>query len=189
MQSTTQAEFKTLLSLEEYTRLMEKFKGNHIDYQTNHYFDTTRFSLKASDASLRIRERDTLEITLKRKKSYSIQEFTLPIDYITFENIKETGSLPDGAIKNEVASLIGSQKIINFMSLSTKRLALVYGNGIIFIDESKYLGITDYELQYEAKNQHNGKKEFIQLLGDLSIKYKKTDKKIKRAYAALRNLL
>lgn len=189
MQSATQAEFKTLLSKEEYTRLMDKFKGNRIDYQTNHYFDTSRFSLKASDTSLRVRERDTLELTLKRKKSYTIQDFTLSIDDDIFEEIKKTGYLPEGNIKNEVMSLIGPQKVVNFMSLSTKRLALVYGNGIIFIDESKYLGITDYELQYEAKNQHDGKKEFIQLLSDLNIKYKKTEKKIKRAYNALKTMI
>jgi len=189
MQSATQAEFKTLLSKEEYTRLMDKFKGNRIDYQTNHYFDTTRFSLKASDTSLRVREREKLELTLKRKKGYSIQEFTLPIDDNIFEEIKKTGYLPDGNLKNEVTSLIGTQKIVNFMSLSTKRLFFVYGNGIMFIDESKYLGITDYELQYEAKNQHDGKREFIQLLSDLNIKYKRTEKKIKRAYNALKTIM
>ena len=75
------------------------------------------------------------------------------------------------------------------MSLSTKRLFFAYGNGIIFIDESKYLGLTDYELQYEAKNQHDGKKEFIQLLSDLNIKYKRTEKKIKRAYNALKTIM
>lgn len=189
MQSATQAEFKTLLSKEEYNRLMEKFKGNRIDYQTNHYFDTTRFSLKASDTSLRVRERETLELTLKRKKGYSIQDFTFPINDDIFEEIKKTGYLPEGNIKNEVTSLIGTQKIVNFMSLSTKRLFFAYGNGIIFIDESKYLGLVDYELQYEAKNQHDGKKEFIQLLSDLNIKYKRTEKKIKRAYNALKTIM
>ena len=74
------------------------------------------------------------------------------------------------------------------MSLSTKRLFFPYGNGIIFLDKSTYLGITDYELEYEAKTLHEGKKEFIQLLGDLQIKYKKTDKKIKRAYNALKQM-
>ena len=189
MQSATQVEFKTLLTKEEYLRLMDKFKGNRLDYQTNHYFDTTRFSLKASDTSLRVREREKLELTLKRKKGYSIQEFTLSIDDNIFEEIKKTGYLPEGNIKNEVVSLIGSQKIVNFLSLSTKRLFFVYGNGVIFIDETKYLGITDYELQYEAKNQHDGKREFIQLLNDLTIKYKRTEKKIKRAYNALKNIM
>lgn len=69
MHTNTEVEFKTLLSKEEYERLMELFKGNRTDFQTNHYFDTPRFSLKALDASLRVREREDLELTLKRKKA------------------------------------------------------------------------------------------------------------------------
>ena len=47
MQLGNLVEFRTLLSEEEYNRLMERFKGNRMDLQTNHYFDTKRFSLKA----------------------------------------------------------------------------------------------------------------------------------------------
>lgn len=188
MQGTTEAEFKTLLNKEEYLRLMDQFKGNRLDYQTNHYFDTSRFSLKATDASLRVRERDILELTLKRKKGYSIQEYVLNITAEEFENIKKTGELPSGQLYNEVLSIVGSQKLINFMSLSTKRLFFLYGNGVLFIDESSYLGVTDYELEYEAKNYHDGKKEFIKLLQDLNVKYKRSEKKIKRAYNALKTM-
>ena len=60
---------------------------------------------------------------------------------------------------------------------------------MIFIDKSSYLGVVDYELEYEAKNYYDGKKEFLQLLSDLKIKYKKSDKKIKRAYTALKDIL
>lgn len=187
MQST-EAEFKTLLTKEEYDRLFKKFNNNHIDYQTNHYLDTPRFTLKACEASLRVRERDVFTLTLKRRKGYSIQENSLQITKEMFEEIKETGCLPEGSLNNEVLNLIGNQKLENFMSLSTKRLFLYYGSGILFIDETTYLGITDYELEYEAKNYQDGKKEFIQLLVDLNVKYKRSEKKIKRAYNALKNL-
>ena len=59
-----------------------------------------------------------------------------------------------------------------------------YKKGILFIDKSTYLGITDYELEYEAKNYHDGKKEFVQLIGELQIQYKKSEKKVKRAFNA-----
>lgn len=189
MQTGTQVEFRTLLSKEEYDRLINKFlDNNHFDLQTNHYFDTSRFTLKAADASLRVRERETLEFTLKRKKGYNIQDFRQTISREEFEECKATGVLPEGQIKQELENIVGKQKLENFMSLSTKRLFFPYGNGIIFLDKSTYLGITDYELEYEAKTLHEGKKEFIQLLGDLQIKYKKTDKKIKRAYNALKQM-
>lgn len=188
MQSTTEVEFKSLLSIEEYERLIEKFKGNRTDFQTNHYFDTPRFSLKALDASLRVRERDELELTLKRKKGYTIQEFTITIDRETFEQIKITGSVPEGELKNELSALIGNQRLVNFLSLSTLRMFLPYKSGALFIDKSEFLGVTDYELEYEAKSYSVGKKEFIQLINELNIQYKKADKKIKRAYNAYKKL-
>lgn len=188
MEKSTEVEFKTLLSNEEYDRLMDKFKGNRMDLQTNHYFDTSRFSLKALDASLRVRERDSLELTLKRKKGYVIQEFNLPISKETFDQIKSTGVLPESELKSEVNNLIGDQKLTNFLSLSTLRMFFPYKTGILFIDKSTYLGITDYELEYEAKSYHTGKKEFIELIGELNLQYKKSEKKVKRAYNAFKKL-
>ena len=182
------AEFKTLLSKEEYSRLYDKFKDNQRDVQTNHYLDTNRFSLKATDTSLRIRERENFELTFKRKKGYNLHELRQEISKEDFKIIIETGSLPEGDLANEINNIIGNQKLENFMSLSTDRLCLQYGNGIIYLDKDSYLGFTDYELLYEAKNQFDGKKEFIQLLTDLNIKYKKAEKKIKRAYNALKTL-
>lgn len=190
MQSGTQVEFRTLLSKEEYTRLVAKFKNiSKFDVQTNHYFDTSRFSLKASETSLRVRERDNvLEFTLKRKKGYNIQEYRQTITREEFNETKETGILPVGTVKNEVESIVANQKIENFMSLSTKRICFIYGNGVIFLDENSYLDVVDYELEYEAKTLHEGKEEFIQLVKDFQIKYRKTEKKIRRAYNALKKM-
>jgi uncharacterized protein YjbK len=188
MQAGPDVQFKTLLSKEEYDILIEKFKGNRTDFQTNHYFDTKRFSLKALDSSLRVRERETLEITLKRKKGYKLLELTQPVDRETFQVFRETGVLPDGEIKNELLPLIGDQKLVNFLSLSTLRMYLPYKNGVLFIDKSEYLGVTDYELEYSARNYHEAKKEFIQIIGEFGIKYKKADKKIRRAFKAYKRL-
>ncbi len=188
MQGTTQAEFKTLLTKQEYDRLMEEFKGSRIDYQTNHYFDTSTFSLKACDASLRVRERDNLVLIYRKKKSYNTDEKTNEISREEFEEIKNTGRLIPCDVANEVSQIIGTRKVINFMSLSTKRLCFPYKGGVLFVDESTYLNVTDYELEYEAKTYDNGKKEFVQLLCQLGVKYKKADKKIQRAYNALKNM-
>lgn len=184
MQAGPDVQFKTLLSLEEYERLIERFKGNRTDMQTNHYFDTKRFSLKALDASLRVRDRDTLELTFKRKKGYSMQENTIPIDNEVLEKIRKTGVVPEEEIQNELLPLIGDQKVYNFLSLSTLRMYLPYKNGVLFIDKSEYLNVTDYELEYLGKNYRESKKEFIQIIGELEIIYKKADKKIKRAFKA-----
>ena len=189
METGTEVEFRTLLTKEEYTKLVNKFKGMKQDVQTNHYFDTQRFSLKATDASLRVRERTELELTLKKKKGYNIQYFSQPINQEEFDTIKETGVLLDCELAIEVQNIIGSQKVINFMSLTTDRVYLPYSNGILFIDKSTYLGVTDYELEYDAKNYHSGKSEFIAIINEFGIQYKKAEKKIKRAYAQFRKML
>ncbi|MDD2258299.1 MAG: CYTH domain-containing protein [Bacilli bacterium] len=188
MQKHLEFEFKSLLSQEEYERLIIKFKGNRLDLQTNHYFDTPRFSLKALSCSLRVRERDTYEITFKRKKNYNNIELTQSISLEEFELMKEAGIVPEGDIANELSSLLNNQKLINFMSLSTLRMFLPYKNGILFIDKSSYCGTSDYEIEYEASSYYNGKKEFIDIIKELDIVYKKSDKKIKRAYNAFKKM-
>lgn len=184
MQRSLEVEFKTLLTKEEYERLANMFKDSHSDIQTNHYFDTNRFSLKALESSLRVRERDSLELTLKKKKGYAMQEYTLPITEEMFNEIKATGIVPDSELKNELVPLIGEQKLFNFLSLSTKRMYTQYKKGILFLDKSTFCGVTDYELEYEARNYIDGKKEFIELINDLQIQYKKSEKKVQRAFKA-----
>ena len=111
--------------------------------------------------------------------------FCVPSD---FDETISSGRLPEGQLRNDVEAIIGNQRIENFMSLSTKRMCFIYGNGVIFLDKNTYLNVTDYELEYEAKTLHEGKEEFIQLVRDLQIKYHKTEKKIKRAYDALKEV-
>ncbi|MDD3383160.1 MAG: CYTH domain-containing protein [Bacilli bacterium] len=189
MNKGTEAEFKTLLTKEEYDKLMTMFDGNKFDFQTNHYFDTKRFSLKAVDASLRVKEReDALELTLKKKKGYAVHEFKEPLTTEEFDDLKETGIIINEKIKAETSSIIQDQKVQNYLSLSTKRMYLPYKNGILFIDESTYLGEIDYELEYQATSYHEGKKEFISLIAELAIQYKKAEKKIKRAMNAYKRL-
>lgn len=197
MQKGTEVGFKSLITEEEYNRLINQFKGGKIDYQTNHYFDTPRFSLKGYSTSLRVRERDTLEITLKRKKGYSINVNTFEITNEQFQDIVENGIIPFPEIQNILSPLIGEQRVYRFLSLATERLFLPYDNGILFIDKSNYTfyiddktysGYQDYEIEYVSQSYYQGKKEFIDLITNLNIKYNKADKKIKRAYTILKGL-
>ena len=74
MNSTNEFTFKTLLSKTEYEKLSEMFSNKPSNLQTNYYFDTSRFTLKASKIGLRVRKRDKYELALKRKKGYALQE-------------------------------------------------------------------------------------------------------------------
>lgn len=189
MNKQTEIEFKTLLSEAEYNMLMQHFANNNTNEQTNHYFDTPRFSLKAAEASLRVRERDgNYELTLKRKKGYSQIECNVKISKEEFDDIKTTGYITNDEILGEISSIIGNQKLVNFLSLNTLRMYFPYSNGVLFIDKSNYLGLTDYELEYEAKSYHLGKEEFISIIKEFKLDYKKSDKKINRAFNAYKRV-
>jgi len=188
MQKSADVEFKSLLTETEYNKLLDFFVNVKSDFQTNHYFDTRRFSLKALNASLRVRQRESYELTFKRKKGYSTEFKSIAITEEEFKQFKETGVIPQEAFANDMANLIKDQKLVNFLSLSTLRYYVPYGNGILNIDKSEYVGITDYEIEYTSRNYHQGKADFIKIISEFEIQYKKSDKKIKRAYNALKNL-
>ena len=188
MQKGTDVEFKSLLTENEYNKLISHFENAKSDFQTNHYFDTKRFSLKALNASLRVRERETLELTLKRKKGYNTDIKSIELTKEQFDKIRETGIIEDEEIGSDVTSLIKEQKLVNFLSLSTLRTYVPYASGILNIDKSEYVGVVDYEVEFSGKAYHQGKADFIKMISEFGIQYKKSDKKIKRAFNALKNL-
>lgn len=189
MAKELEIEFKTLLTEKEYLKLVEMFKDKPGNLQTNYYFDTPRFTLKASDIGLRVRKREGYELTLKRKKGYALQEINENITEEQFMSFIETGIIPSEEISKEIGDIIKEQKVVNYMSLSTYRIGFPYKKGKLCIDRCEYVDVTDYELEYEATTYENGKREFVEIVKELGLLYKKSDSKIKRAYAALRKKL
>lgn len=189
MQKGSDVEFKSLLTEKEYNKLIEHFeKQARSDYQTNHYFDTKRFSLKALNTSLRVRQREDYELTFKRKKGYNTELKSVKITEEEFKNLRESGVVVQEEVATDVTNLIKEQKLVNFLSLSTLRHYVPYGSGVLNIDKSEYVGITDYEIEFSGKSYHQGKADFIKIISDFGIQYKKSEKKIKRAFNALKNL-
>lgn len=188
MSKELEIEFKTLLTKEEYIKLCTQFQECKRNLQINYYFDTSRFTLKASDIGLRVRmmDKDHYIITLKKKKGYALQEFNETIDKATFEEFLVNGIVPVDEIRKELEDVIKGQLLKNYMSLSTYRIGFPYKKGYLAIDKCKYVNIVDYELEYEAKSYEAGKREFVELVRELGIVYKKSQPKIKRAYDALR---
>lgn len=181
--------FKTLLSKTEYNRLQKKFSDKPSNTQINYYFDTPRFTLKASDIGLRVRKRETYELTLKRKKGYTVTEINEVLTEDTFTKFLKDGIIPSQNISNELSEIIREQKLTCYMSLSTFRITFPYKNGRLAIDLCEYVGTTDYELEYEVTNYDEGRKNFIEFAKEHGITYKKSLPKIKRAYEVLKTKL
>ena len=147
------AEFKTLLTKEEYNRLYEKMKDHPGNLQTNYYFDTKRYTLKATDTVLRVKWRDGYTLTLERKKGYNFVRTDEEITEEQFKDLVENGIIPSEKIAQEVNDIIKGQKIINFMSLSTYRISMIYKKGKLSLDRCEYVNTVDYELEYEVDTE------------------------------------
>lgn len=186
MSKELEIEFKTLLTREEYLRLCEMFADKRGNLQVNYYFDTPRFTLKATEVGLRVRKSDKYVITLKKKKGYALQEINETISEETFNQFLSTGIVPVEEIKVELDDIIKDQLLKNYMTLSTYRISFPYKKGIIAIDKCKYVDTVDYELEYEATSYEAGKREFVELVREFKVTYKKSQPKIKRAYDALK---
>lgn len=182
-------EFKTLLTKAEYDRIYSKYKECPGNLQTNYYFDTKRFTLKASDAALRVKKRDNLVLTFERKKGYNFQRIDEDITEEQFKDLIEKGIIPSEKIAAEVNDIIKGQNIINFMNLSTYRISFPYKKGRLSLDRCEYVDSVDYELEYEATTREKGKLEFVEIIKEFNIAYKKSQVKLKRAYDALRKKL
>ena len=180
--------FRTLLSKEEYVQLCEKYYDKKGNMQVNYYFDTPRFTLKASDIGLRVRKRDKYELTLKRKKGYVTQELNNTITADEFKGLLSTGRMPDSEIAKEISDVIKDQLLENYMSLSTFRITVPIMSGRIAIDKCVYVDKKDYELEYESTAPYEqAKAEFVEMVKSFGIQYKRALPKIKRAYEALKD--
>ena len=186
MNSTNEFTFKTLLSKTEYEKLSEMFRNKPSNLQTNYYFDTSRFTLKASKIGLRVRKRDKYELALKRKKGYALQEIDAELTEEEFNKFIETGIIPSEEINTALADIIKDQLVKNYMTLSTFRITFPYGKGVLAIDKCTYVDTTDYELEFTVNAYEEGKREFVELVKSFGITYKKSQAKIQRAYDALR---
>ena len=184
-------EFKTLLSKTEYLKLSKLYGDKQSNLQINYYFDTPRFTLKASEIGLRVRKRENVdyEITCKRKKGYVAHVLNEFITKEQFEEFLETGIIPSEAIRKDLEDIIKGQTVVNYMTLETFRISFPYKSGRLCVDKCKYVDTIDHELIYECNVYEKGKKEFVETVKSLGITYKKADPKMKRAYAALRRKL
>lgn len=187
MANETLTEFKTLLTKAEYDRILKTLDKKEGNTQTDYYFDTRRFTLKASDAELRVKEKDHLILRVERKRGFNKIRVEEDITKEQFEEFKQTGVIPSKKVADEIADIVKDQKIVNFMNLSTYRVSFIYNNrGKVSIDKCSYVDTVDYELEYESTSRDMGKSDFIQIIRDYNITYKKSQVKLKRAYEAYR---
>ena len=174
-------EFKTLITKEQYESLINEFDlKDNVFCQINHYFDTNESKLHDEKIVLRIRQKgDNFKLTKKEKgvigndESHIFLTKEKAIDYISNGFDADIINLP--------------YQVKKVAELTTYRSSTFYKHGKLFFDRSEYYGHIDYEIEYEAEHDEEGKNDFIKFMEEHNIEYKESPKKSVRAYNALNN--
>ncbi|MFK9095305.1 CYTH domain-containing protein [Bacillus salipaludis] len=186
MSQNIEIEFKNMLTKKEYERLLKEFNidETQIFSQENHYFDTPDFALKSLGAALRIRKKDgAYEMTLKQPAAVGLLETNQNLTADETSLAVKLGSLPAGIVQKLIEENgIPFSKMEYFGSLVTHRVEIDYKNGVLVFDHSSYLGMEDYELEFEVEDYQAGLKFFKDLLAQFMIPERKTENKIHRFY-------
>lgn len=103
-------EYKTLLNKDEFNRLTSLFSHVQPITQTNYYFDTETFEMKAHRMSLRIRTLpNRAELTLKIPREVGNLEHNHGLTLEEAKYIVKNGQFPEDT---EIASLILEKELI-----------------------------------------------------------------------------
>ena len=107
MSEHLEIEFKTLVSPQDFKRLIDHFAiQNGLFTQTNHYFDTDDFQLKAQRMGLRIRVlADRGELTLKVPAPEGLLEINDPLSLETANHFIKRNHLPTGGCGEEITRI------------------------------------------------------------------------------------
>lgn len=191
MSKEMEIEFKNMLNKEEYDSLLAEYQlsESSLKTQTNIYFDTPDFKLKAKKMGLRIRlSNSTTEFTLKTPTSnqHTLLEVTDYLSSFTSElSLVEQISLE----KSEVAEYLIHEGI-QLSSLqpigqltTTRGEVSLQSNVLLVLDKSLYYGKTDYELEMEVTDVKEGALIFKDILKKHHIPVRQADKKIARMLA------
>ncbi|ALS01242.1 adenylate cyclase [Enterococcus silesiacus] len=185
MSENLEIEFKTLLSIEDFSRTAAYFhlKENDFFTQVNYYFDSADFQLKKQHIGLRVRIlSNNAEITLKVPEKVGLLEINDALSVTEAQHIVDSAALPEyGNVYSRLTDLgISTRDLRLIGSLTTKRAEIKLPQGLLALDESWYNQQHDFELELEVKDAQNGKKDFLALLETLTIKESPSPNKIQR---------
>lgn len=146
-------EFKVMLNKNQYDILAKSYKWDEEISQTNHYFDTENLELSARHITCRVREISGeffLQLKLPTGVNFSRVELEKKLDFLP-EKI-------DGKELKSLAENVDFPDVKKLGVLSTKRLVKRVDGAEIDLDESRYFGKTDYEIEIEFTDENAARK-------------------------------
>lgn len=178
-----------MLTKEEFTIIKNYFqlKPENFIEQKNFYFDTPILDLAAKKSALRIRMKNHgYELTLKQPHPDGLLETNIALNEKEATAFIHDNRFPPqaGEMKEMIATSlsVNTAKLVCIGVLTTNRSEFPYKDGMIALDHSCYLGMEDYEIEYEVQNKKTGIEHFNALLHHLNIEKKPAKNKIKRFF-------
>lgn len=176
-------EFKTMLTKEEHDRLLQLFADISPISQTNYYIESDQQSIRHAHMAFRVRtfNHREAELTLKIPQEVGSLELNQNLTPEETENILQNNKFPTGEILETLLQKeIPIQDLKILGSLETIRYEKEDEIGLLALDESHYLGKTDFELEVEVEDFEKGKENFLNFLKQHKIDYKPSKSKIAR---------
>ena len=137
MKKHLEKEYKVTLDKERYLELLAELKIDKTYVQINHYYSAPL------NAGIRIREKDhKYTFTLKVKADEKMIEYDIDLDKNDIDDPRIK------ALKEKMG--IGDLRYLG--DLKTTRSDIDLPKATLSLDKNEYLGITDYELEYELKD-------------------------------------
>lgn len=202
-QLTREREFeaKCLLTREQMRAIAADLGVGEKDFipQVNIYLDTVDSDFKRQKSALRIRRRrDFCVLTLKSRQSDHHLEQSLPLDERDYSDA--TKQLTVGGyweIPEKLLSIFDgfeilsenddTLKVMEIATIRTERAVVDTAGGQIMLDQSKFYGQTDYEIEVESHSDEQSTQILAGLLEKYHLKYRKSQPKIARALASKHN--
>lgn len=173
MDTNLELEFKVLLTRSQYERLVMRFNTSAVFRQINSYY---LYSDPDKRISVRIRAVDgsrTLTFKLPEGQARREVNFHLnPRERSVFERLDVRTFLEANALNGTFES-IGK--------LTTDRILVREPHGELCLDKNRYLGTTDYELEYEVTGDPDiAYERFLEILRLENIDYQPASAKYAR---------
>lgn len=190
MSTNIEIEVKTLITKEEYERLLEFFKDEKREAvnQTNYYIDTKNSDLKKHEVSLRIRRLNGFVMTLKTPLSEGLLEKSQLISAQEFNAFIKNNVFPTGTISEFIERLyIEPSSLTTLAELRTSRVNIPYNGYLLAVDKNEYADQVDYELEMEGSSLEKARFFLEEVCEKVDIKFVENKvSKQKRALTAHR---
>lgn len=159
MNHAIETELKMLLTREQFNKLVGLYQPIEFVKQVNTYYKNNN----SSHYAFRIREKNgTTLFTLKQKTEEGIMEY---------EKILTSPIEEDNDVVKTLAdfNIFPPYEILG--TLTTYRAMYCDHLAELCFDINIYNGITDYEVEYEVKKEHDHEAAFINILNKAGIRY------------------